>query len=496
MPFTNKIPLGTYVQDGLRTGPVLPGENYSTTYTVEGPNSPTPTGSIKARNYQTFGTGVLQSPINTYSFTPFNGSSFSQVPYIFPTTNGPIAANTFLNLFTGNANNNPAAQLMNATTSNTPYIQFDYPRVPGVFLNYSGGGGSPAPGLSGVRIVFKGTDGYGFPIAHQYTLTDAGNPGDGVVYPTTYASPITNLAPPTGSWACNVKAFDTLTSVQILDALPADYNITGIVTNMFGLPYRCNGFSDVQTFSWAGQNLKDLTGTLTLGTWTLSTSPFYYAQGVILNPGVGQYYNAASSTASTFNGPYGVSLTANSQSDNSDYQLTGGSTLLTLLKPNPALPATYFNPGLWTALTPPTYIPYAALPVVAAASTAPGDDFQIVTWTLTNGGANLIQYADKNTPSLTTGDVRGVIRVPSGTEYYSTALWSSTLYPQPDGYQNRLEFTQYIPGADAYQNQLSASDYIIGNVANPVLGQTPAQTQQIPVLTLTDLYGQVPFSGV
>lgn len=482
MPFTNKVTLGTYISDGLRTGPVLPGQVYSQNYTTEGPNSVTPTGDTKVRNYGRYGNSILLSPDNTYSIVPFNGAN--GVPNIFALQTGSIAAGTFFPLSAGTANNNPASQLVNSPTTKQNYIQFDYPRVPGVIVTYTGGT-TPAPSLENVRIVFKGTDGYGFPIAHQYTLTDTAN-GGGIMYPLTYNSPVNNdIVADSGTWACNVKAFDTITSVQILDELPEDYTLLGVATNMFGLPYKCKGPTDVVSFSWAGQNLKDLNGTIELT--QDETKPAFWTEPIYC-PGVGNFY----ATPSGFQNISGVSLTTYfSQGDGADIDTYQTPLLQFCLTNNgDASPATYFSTAN-SDIDNITYIPYIALPVVGyyVTGTTFANENNQVNWTLANGGYNLIQYADESTPSLTSGDPRGVIRLPCTQDYEST--WSSTLYPQPDGYQNRLIFKQYVYGADAYQDQLSASNYLIGTTEDP----TTAQTETISPLNLTDLYGVPPYSG-
>ena len=366
MAVPSNIPLGTYVGGGLRSGP------FYTRQTVTTPDS---NNIITSGTYNKWGPGVLYSPQNTWSIVPY------------PETFSNIVAETgvespgYLTL-TGDGQ----ATTLLTGPNGQPYVQFDWPRVPGVRVL---GGNLPNP----VNVTIFGTDWYGFPLQHTYVVQNVSN------YPGI-SSDIYNLSTP-------CKAFYTVTGVYC-DAIEGGNGITLETTDIFGLPYRVNEWSDIINFSWAGSNMMDQSynAMLNAGSVTVPTPAAFWEDGQQGN----NTFLSRLTTAGTNNGD----LYVGSATNNVSFTINSTNNL----------------------------------------------DTSTVNWLIKNGGQNLMAFADATNPATAfTGDVRGLFQLPGIGE-----AWA----PFPDGTYRAL-ITSYVFGADEFQNQLAALSQPQGDGTVPFL---------------------------
>lgn len=201
------IPLGTYVSDGVRTGPFYTGQ-LPQGFVADA------NGLITSSSHDNYGPGVLLSTQHTYNITPAE-------PHAGFTTLNNLVAST------------PAAQVPGArdlillgdnsvTFLNRGVVQFDWPRIPTVTIT----GVAAAPNT---HVTIFGTDFYGFPLQHTYVVQLTG----------TY--PDIDLANATVDIAA--KAFYTVNRVFISAALPVGSSISLGCAEAYGLPYRINGLA-------------------------------------------------------------------------------------------------------------------------------------------------------------------------------------------------------------------------------------------------------------
>lgn len=201
MPSTNGS-YGTYVSDGLRTGPLFPG---STT-----PNPAT--NAIYSNPNLKFGPGVLQANNYMYTITPYATAPGNVVATMTPGGAGPLPLNS-----AGLVQNSCVTYLVDPQ-SQQAYIQFDWPRT----LSVTTGAGIAA----NTNITFFGYDYWGWPMQAS----------------------ILNLS---SSATANVfKAFSYITQVYISQA--PGTTITVQAANAFGLPYVLNDVGAVYCFGWNG----------------------------------------------------------------------------------------------------------------------------------------------------------------------------------------------------------------------------------------------------
>lgn len=245
----NNIPLGTYLSDGIRTGPNFadfqPGA-ISPQVNVAG--IPVPQATIPAVGpFLKYGQGVLHSSIMTYTFSPaiYNTTDFSRSSNI---VNTPISgAGAFWYGITSGAS---STSYLAGASRDIPYnaqdngsraVQFDYPRCPTIWF-----GANSDVALSCTYQMF-GYDVYGFKMYESNTIivdtTDA----------TTY---------PAGNQPFNfyfncTKAFYGVTgfyaNITYTEGNPTNIVSGGVATsNVFGLPQRLYASSDI--ISVAGGN--------------------------------------------------------------------------------------------------------------------------------------------------------------------------------------------------------------------------------------------------
>lgn len=201
MPSTNGS-YGTYVSDGLRTGPLFPG---STT-----PN-PATNATYSSPNFK-FGPGVLQACNYMYTITPYATAAGNVVATMTPGGAGPLPLNS-----AGLVQNSCVTYLVDPQ-SQQAYIQFDWPRT----VTVTTGAGIAA----NTNITIFGHDYWGWPM--QASLLN-------LAASTTI---------PVG------KAFSYITQVYINQAPTT--TITVQASSNFGLPYVLNDTGAVYCFGWNG----------------------------------------------------------------------------------------------------------------------------------------------------------------------------------------------------------------------------------------------------
>lgn len=209
------IPLGSFMEDGIRTGPLYSGQVPSTLIPFN------PTMDLSYTSYSNSGPGVLLSTQNTWNITPA------------PTGNANIVARTNaiadINhmVLTGD---NVATKLI--SQSNTPtYTQFDWPRVPTVTIS---GANLNAP----LRVTIFGFDKYENPLQHTYIVQNIGT------YPTNV----------NGLLSVPAKAFFSVTQVSISGALTNNAFISVGAADIFGLPFVINDAGDITSIGWGNSS--------------------------------------------------------------------------------------------------------------------------------------------------------------------------------------------------------------------------------------------------
>jgi len=231
VPATN-IPLGTYVTDGLRSGPSYTNLN-STTVDA---NNQYITGY-----YDKFGPGVLYTPYNTWDIVPYN----STVGNIVAATAVVAAGNLTLTQDT-------FATTKLLGSNNQFYVQFDWPRVPAVVV-------SGAAMTAATSVTIFGTDWYGFPLQAVYTVQAPG------IYPANLGTA--------------AKAFYRITQIYVNGSTGVGGTLQVQTTNIFGLPYAIKEKSYASNFSWAGNSMLSQSGTATLVAGTAAISTPAYVTG-------------------------------------------------------------------------------------------------------------------------------------------------------------------------------------------------------------------------
>lgn len=216
----SNIPLGTFVEDGVRTGPLYSGEipNGSGINSLLPFN---PTEVLSYSSYSAYGPGVLLSTQNTWNITPATTSNVNVVAR----TNAIADINNLV--LTGD---NVATKLI--SQSNVPtHTQFDWPRVPTVTISTNN---LNAP----LRVTVFGFDWYGFPLQHTYVVQNVGT------YP--------NISE--GSLSVPSKAFYSVSQVSISGALTNGAFISLGASDVFGLPFLVNNVGDITSIGWGNSS--------------------------------------------------------------------------------------------------------------------------------------------------------------------------------------------------------------------------------------------------
>jgi len=143
---SNNLPLGTFFQDGIRSGPL---------YSGPVPSSLLPFNSTEVLNYgayTAYGPGILYSPQFTWTITP-QPAGLANVVAQTPAASILGAGNLTL------TQDNAATQLIGGPDG---YLQFDWPRIVTVTISGANAGNR--------RITIFGTDWYGNPLQHTYAV--------------------------------------------------------------------------------------------------------------------------------------------------------------------------------------------------------------------------------------------------------------------------------------------------------------------------------------
>ena len=216
---STNLPLGTYVQDGLRSGPLYSGTSLAVT--------PNAQGGVIGGSHSAYGPGILFSPLNTWNIMPFAPAAGSTITTNVVNTTAAAAIPVAMNL-TLFADGQVTTRIVQNGQS---YIQFDWPRV--VTVNITGA-------VAGGRdVTIFGTDWYGIPLQQTYTVNAVAQ------YPA-----ITKGGGTSGSLSVPAKAFYTVNRVYINGALGAGSSISLGAANIFGLPYYIVGMEDVVSIGW------------------------------------------------------------------------------------------------------------------------------------------------------------------------------------------------------------------------------------------------------
>lgn len=258
---------GTYVSDGLRSGPIYtqqitgaapnggpfppPPINFNQT-----PYTPNQYGVLTSNNYNNWGPGMLYSPQNSYNINPAPpGAGFTTLNNIvaqvggaggYPAGNLTLAGdNSVSYLTTASLANN----FNNVNPSAKPYIQLDWPRV--ITVTISG-----ANATANTHVTILGIDYYEQPMQHTYI----------VAAQQTY--PIIALSgnpAQDGTISLPCKAFYRVTGVILGTPLPANCLLSVGASEVFGLPFVVRG-----TPGTAGQNTSS-SGVITSIAWGTQT---------------------------------------------------------------------------------------------------------------------------------------------------------------------------------------------------------------------------------
>lgn len=257
----SNIPKGTYVQDGVRTGPI---------YTMQSDTRADVNGVLLSGNRGRVGPGILLSPTNGYNFVPYcapgaPGTAGATAPDVVGTQTLAATGTRDLTLV-----GNGTSAVLTKAANGSNYLQFDWPRVVAVTV-------AVLPFASPTTVTIFGFDYYGFPMQHTYTIQAVGT------YPNYTQAAIVGINPVQGF---PTKAFYGVTRVSLTGSLiPATTTISLQTTNTFGLPYRVSSFTSNGQFGWATMNMNALAGVtpaMVAGATTLLTRAALTGDPVIL----------------------------------------------------------------------------------------------------------------------------------------------------------------------------------------------------------------------
>lgn len=228
---STNIPLGTYVTDGVRTGPVYSGQVPSTLL----PFNPTETLSYGA--YSAYGPGVALSTQATWNITPNSPNSsagYSSLTNLVAVTLAASITGAGDLTLRGDDNVTKIFGGNGGAIGNASYVQFDWPRLVTVTI-----GGTADAGA--VNVTVFGEDYYGNPMQHTYAVNARRT------YPTITLGPNGGLDIP-------AKAFYTVTRVYVSGALAANSTISLGAADVFGLPYRVDSAGNISAIAWGNSS--------------------------------------------------------------------------------------------------------------------------------------------------------------------------------------------------------------------------------------------------
>jgi hypothetical protein len=287
----SNIPLGTFLEDGVRTGPLYSGQIPASLLPFN------PTLDLSYSSYSAYGPAVLLSTQNTWNITP----APTGIANVVARTNAIANINSMI--LTGD---NSATKLI--SQSNTPtYTQFDWPRVPTVTI-------SNANLTAPLRVTIFGFDWYGNPMQHTYVVQNIG----------TYPSGTTPA-----------KAFYSVSQVSISGALTNGAFISVGASDVFGLPFVVNNAGDITSIGWgqssdlqdnAGLLASPVAGTATLaaGTVTVPVNAVTAASNILIsrNTPAGTLGNLSVPSASiTANTSFVINSSSNAETSTVNWEI-------------------------------------------------------------------------------------------------------------------------------------------------------------------------------
>lgn len=201
------ISTGTYISDGLRTGP-----------------------EFNTSAYTNNGRGVLLSTQNSYNIytsapNPVGG---------FTTENNVVAATTVAGAGYLTLRGDNYVTFLTTGDNGLPLLQLDQPRVISVTCAVA----NPTPGT---RVTIFGYDAYLFPMQHTYVLNANQGKYPTFNFPGGAGSPTMTF--PGNANNTGAKAFYQITGVYVSAQLPGGGTISVGANDAFGLPYVINGFN-------------------------------------------------------------------------------------------------------------------------------------------------------------------------------------------------------------------------------------------------------------
>lgn len=222
----NRLPLGTFAQDGLRSGPLFPAASFREVLdinnnVVDGNQIP-----FSGGNYTQFGPGVLHSPIFTYTFTPAVPITGNVVATTVPSKAQDLT-------LTGDwvSDNIPSSsKKYTVPETGLSALQFDYPRGIQISINF-GVLEQTAP----ATITIFGYDWYGNKMQEDVPLQ--GLSGLDVEL-------------------FSRKAFFGVTRVYVSGPINAG-GLTIETAQGYGLPYRLYGVGDIISIGYGTQNASE-----------------------------------------------------------------------------------------------------------------------------------------------------------------------------------------------------------------------------------------------
>ena len=215
------LPLGTYVQDGLRSGPLYTGQVPASLLSFN------PTEVLSYSSYNTYGPGVLYSPQYTWNILPnvTTGTGFTALNNLV----GPTAAADFTQA--GPLKLRQDGAVTKLVGGPVPYVQFDWPRLVTVTITNAVAGN--------LRVTIFGYDWYGIPLQHTYLVNAV------QTYPVITLGNNASLADPDAA-----KAFYSVTAVYVSGGLAEGSTISLGAADVFGLPYFTADAGDITSIGW------------------------------------------------------------------------------------------------------------------------------------------------------------------------------------------------------------------------------------------------------
>jgi hypothetical protein len=219
------IPLGTYVSDGVRTGPLYSGAVPSSLIPFN------PNMNLSYSSYSEYGPGIQLSTQATWNITPNAPNTAGGFTILNNLVAPTLAASiTGAGNLTLRGDNNVTLRVSDPSGV---YVQFDWPRVPTVTITGAVAGNR--------HVTIFGYDWYGNPLQQTYIVNAIGT------YPNVTVGP-------NGSLSIPVKSFYQITQVSIDGALGVNSIISLGAADIFGLPFLVMDAGDITGISWAEQS--------------------------------------------------------------------------------------------------------------------------------------------------------------------------------------------------------------------------------------------------